>query len=237
MAKKSAYREKRRQQQQHRRQTIIIIVIVAALAVVALLILPNYLPVGEIASVTPQARPDAQGMTMGNPDAPVRIDVFEDFQCPSCRAFTENYEALLIANDIPSGRVYYVFHNWPFIGPESQQAANASMCANAQGRFWDYHDMLFANQTGENVGAFSDRRLVAFAEQLGLNMSDFNTCFDKNEYQAEIQKDYSEGKQMGVSGTPAVFVNGVQIVPGFIPSYDQIEQAINNAIGGTPIAP
>ncbi len=237
MAKRSAYREKHRQQQQRRRLTIIIVVSIAALAVVALLILPNYLPVGEVASVTPRARPDAQGMTMGNPDAPVRIDVFEDFQCPSCRAFTENYEPLLIANDIASGRVYYVFRNWAFIGPESLQAANAVMCANAQGRFWDYHDMLFANQTGENVGAFSDRRLVAFAEQLGLNMADFNACFDKNEYQAEIQNDYSEGKQMGVSGTPAVFVNSVQIAPGFIPSYDQIVQAIDDAIGGTPIAP
>jgi protein-disulfide isomerase len=237
MAKRSAYREKHRQQQQRRRQTIIIIVIVAALAVAALLILPNYLPIGEIASVTPRPRPDAQGTTMGNPDAPVRIDVFEDFQCPSCRAFTENYEPQLIANDISSGRVYYVFRQWPFIGPESLQAANASMCANAQGRFWEYHDMLFANQTGENVGAFSDRRLVAFAEQLGLNMSDFNSCFKSNDYQAEIQNDYSEGKQMGVTGTPAVFVNGVQIAPGFIPSYDQIVQAIDDAIGGTPIAP
>jgi protein-disulfide isomerase len=111
------------------------------------------------------------------------------------------------------------------------------MCANAQGRFWDYHDMLFANQTGENVGAFSDRRLVAFAEQLGLNMSDFNTCFNQNTYQSEIQSDYTEGTQRGVSGTPAVFINGVQLAPGFIPSYDQIVQAIDNAIGGTPAAP
>jgi protein-disulfide isomerase len=237
MAKRSAFREKRQQQQQRRRLTIIIIVTIAALAVVGLLILPNYLPIGEIASITTQPRPDAQGTSMGNTDAPVRIDVFEDFQCPSCRAFTENYEPLIIANDIASGRVYYVFRQWPFIGPESLQAANASMCANAQGRFWDYHDMLFANQTGENVGAFSDRRLAAFAEQLGLNMSDFNTCFKQDEYQADIEADYSEGKQMGVTGTPAVFVNGVQLAPGFIPSYNQIEQAINDAIGGTPIAP
>jgi protein-disulfide isomerase len=237
MAKRAALRDRRRQQQNRQRLTIVIIVIVAALAVVALLILPNMLPVGEIASITPQPRPDAQGTSMGNPDAPVRIDVFEDFQCPACRSFTENYEPLLMANDIPAGRAYYVFRQWPFIGPESLQAANASMCANAQGRFWDYHDLLFANQTGENVGAFSDRRLVAFAEQLGLNMSDFNTCFNQNTYQSEIQSDYTEGTQRGVSGTPAVFINGVQLAPGFIPSYDQIVQAIDNAIGGTPAAP
>jgi protein-disulfide isomerase len=237
MAKRSTYREKRRQQEQRRRLTILIIVVIAALAVAALLILPNYLPIGEIAAVTPQSHPDAQGTAMGNPDAPVRIDVFEDFQCPSCRAYTENYEPLIIANDVPMGRVYYVFRQWPFIGPESLQAANASMCANAQGRFWDYHDMLFTNQGTENGGGFSDRRLTAFAEQLGLNMTDFNTCFKKNEYQSEIQSDYSEGTKLGVSGTPAIFVNGVQIAPGFIPSYDDIERAINEAIAGTPIAP
>lgn len=237
MAKRSALREKRRQEQQRRQLTIIIIVTVAALAIVALLILPSLRPVGEITSITPQPRPDSQGTSMGNPDAPVLIEVFEDFQCPACRAFTENYEPLLIANDIPAGRVYYRFRHWPFIGQESLQAANASMCANAQGHFWDYHDMLFANQTGENVGAFADRRLVAFAEQLGLNMSDFNTCFNQNQYQSEIQNDYSDGSQRGVSGTPAVFINGVQLAPGFIPSYDQIVQAIDDAIGGTPVTP
>lgn len=237
MAKRSVLREKRRQQQQRQRLIIFIIVIVAALAVVGLLILPNYLPVGEIVSITPHPRPDAQGTSMGNPDAPVRIDVFEDFQCPACRRFTESYEPLLATNDIATGRVYYVFRHWPFIGPESHQAANASMCANAQGRFWDYHDILFANQTAENVGAYADRRLVAFAEDLGLNMREFNACFEDNVYRAEIQNDYSEGTRLGVSGTPAVFVNNVQLAPGFIPSYEQVAQAIDDVIAGTPLIP
>src|SRR3990172_2024529 len=237
MTKRSVLRDRRRRQQERQRLVIIIIIVVAALAVAGLLILPNFLPVGEIVSITPHPRPNAQGTSIGNPDAPVRIDVFEDFQCPACRAFTQNYEPKLIANDIPTGRVYYVFRQWPFIGPESHQAANASMCANAQGRFWDYHDMLFTNQTGENVGAFADRRLVAFAEDLGLNMSDFNACFNRNEYQAEIQSDYSEGTQLGVRGTPAGFVNGGQLSPGFIPSYDQIVEAIDSVIGVTPTAP
>jgi protein-disulfide isomerase len=237
MAKRAVIREKRRQQRTRQRLIVVIVIIVAALVVVGLLVLPNFTPVGEVVSITPQPHPDAQGMAIGDPDAPVRIDVFEDFQCPACRTFTENYEPLIVSNDVSAGRVYYVFRHWPFIGPESLQAANASMCANAQGRFWDYHDMLFQNQTGENVGAFADRRLVAFAENLGLNMSDFNACFRSNEYQAEIQSDYSEGTQLGVGGTPSVFVNGVQLSPGLIPSYDQIVEAIDSVIGVTPAAP
>ncbi len=81
------------------------------------------------------------------------------------------------------------------------------MCANEQGRFWDYHDMLFANWNGENQGAFADARLVAFADTLGLDMDAFNSCFDAQKYQDQVLSDTADGQALGVQGTPTLFVN------------------------------
>src|SRR3989304_850852 len=146
-------------------------------------------------AITPLDRPQANGLSMGNPDATVRIDVWEDFQCPMCVQFSESVERKLVDTYIAQGKVYYTFHQYPFIdrnvgGKESKQSANASMCANEQGRFWDYHDMLMANWIGEGKGGFSDKRLTSFAEMLGLDMVTFNSCFKSNKYQDLIDKDF-----------------------------------------------
>jgi protein-disulfide isomerase len=111
---------------------------------------------------------------------------------------------------------------------ESDQAANAAMCANEQDKFWEMQSILFANWNGENQGAFSNRRLQAMAESIGLDMDTFNNCFDANKYEAEIQADFDLGQQMGVSGTPAVFVNGQRVgQPRQVPSYEEITDAVN----------
>ncbi len=115
---------------------------------------------------------------------------------------------------------------------ESDQAANAAMCASEQDKFWEYHDYLFANWNGENQGSFNNKRLVAFAEALGLDMTKFNDCFSANRYRDVINKDLADGETAGVQGTPSVFVDGQILKPGFIPSYDEIAQAIDAAIAG-----
>jgi len=223
-----------RQQQRQRLITIGLIVLGAALVVFAV-VWPQLRSVGEIVTVTPAALPNADGLSVGEANAPVTIDVFEDFQCPACQFFTESIEPLVIQNLVASGQARYVFHNYPFLdgngagsSGESDQAANASMCANEQGKFWEMHSILYANLGGENQGAFSDRRLQAMAESVGLDMSEFNSCFSANEYEAEIQADFDLGQEMGVSGTPTVFVNGTQVgAPGRIASYDEIAAAVN----------
>jgi protein-disulfide isomerase len=103
------------------------------------------------------------------------------------------------------------------------------MCAADQNRFWDYHDILFANWDGENQGAFTDKRLVAFAEAIGLDMNAFSDCFNANQFQTEIEADLTAGRDTGISGTPSVLVNGRIISPGFVPSYEDISQAIEAA--------
>jgi protein-disulfide isomerase len=133
--------------------------------------------------------------------------------------------------------VYYVFRHYPFIDKntttkESYQAAKASMCASDQDAFWDYHDMLFVNWNGENQGAFNDKRLAAFAEALGLNIEQFNSCFKGDTYESEIDADYDQGLKYGVQGTPTVFVNSTAVTPGYVPSYEDLKAAIDAALAG-----
>jgi protein-disulfide isomerase len=235
VSKRQERRAKMQRQQQQQRLIVIGLIVLGAALVVLAIVLPQIRPVGEIITVTPAALPNADGLSLGDANAPVTIDVFEDFQCPACKTFTENTETLVIQNLVSTGQARYVFHNYPFLddstnplgGGESDQAANASMCANEQGKFWEMHSMLYANWNGENQSAFSDRRLQAMAESIGLDMSAFNSCFNANKYEAEIQADFDLGDQMGVSGTPTVFVNGNRVgQAGKVASYQEIVQAV-----------
>lgn len=234
------YKQERRQRhmKEQRRNTMILVLVAVAL-LVGVIALPSLIksakPVGDFTMITPEARSQAEGRGIGNPDAPVKIEVFEDFQCPACADFTHTTEKQIVADLIPTGQVYYFFRQYPFLdrgsSHESAQAANASMCALEQGRFWDYHDMLYGNQNGENLGGFADKRLVAFANSLGLDMKAFDSCFTENRYKAEIDKDLKDGGTLGVTGTPSLFVNGKIVNPGYIPSFDDVKKAVDTALG------
>lgn len=239
MSNKSA-RETRREkrQQEQRRQLIrnLLIIVGVVLLVLAGIWYSSTRPVGDIVSITPRDLPNPNGRQLGDPNAPVVVEVFVDFQCPACLLFTTDYEPAIIENYVKTGKVLFIVRFYPFIddrvaSKESDQAANASMCAAEQDRFWDYHDILFANQTGENIGAFSNRRLQAFAENLGLNMNEFNSCFEDSEYWDEISQDLALGDTRTVTGTPTVFVNN-QILPDF--SYVTIQNAIEAALATAP---
>lgn len=235
ISKRQERRERMQRQQQRQRLILIGLIVVGAALVVFALIWPQVKSVGEIITVTPAALPNANGLSLGEASAPVTIDIFEDFQCPACKAFTESTQPLIIENLVATGKARYVFHNYPFIdgngvgsGGESDQAANAAMCANEQGKFWEMQAILYANWNGENQGNLSDRRLQAMAESIGLDMNAFNACFNANKFESEIQADFNKGKDMGVNGTPTVFVNGTQVgQAGKIPTYDEIAQAVN----------
>ena len=193
--------------------------------------------VGTVYPITPRPRFMANGVAAGDPKVKARIDVYEDFQCPACREYTQSIEPQLMRNDVATGKVYYVFHSflvidqatWDSPKKESHQAANAAMCAADQNRFWDYHDILFNNWTGENAGDFTDPRLIAYAQSLNLDMKKFNACFKANSFKGNIDADIASGTKLGVEGTPSIFVNGVQVTPGYMPTYDLILQAIATA--------
>jgi protein-disulfide isomerase len=242
LSKREEIKAQRTRKKRRQRMITLLTVVGIIIGIVVIFATPTIInmlkPVGSIVAITPVPRPKENGKAIGDPNAKVKIVVYEDFQCPSCKEFTTVVEPKLMQSTyIPSGQVYYEFMQYPFIDQnsstkESHQAANASMCALAQGRFWDYHDILFANQSGENLGAFSDKRLQAYAESLGLSMNDFNKCFKDNTYSPEIEADFQQGVKAGVNSTPSVLLNGTEVSPGQIPTYDQIKTAIDAALAG-----
>lgn len=164
----------------------------------------------------------------GAPDAPVMVMEYADFQCPYCRQFAIGPERQLKADYIDQNKVRFVFRHMPFIGDESRWAAEAAECANEQGRFWDYHHKLFAEQTGENEGTFNLDNLKGFAADLNLNTEQFNQCLDSGKYRDKVQQEMIEGQRLGVNSTPTIFVNGQLIRRGS--DYEVLRTAIEAAL-------
>jgi protein-disulfide isomerase len=242
ISKRDAIKAQRTRKKRQKRMNTLIGVGVFILILILVLISPtiyNQLkPAGNFVRITPTVYPMENGMAIGNPNAKVKILAFEDFQCTSCKVYVDNVESkFLTSSYITSGEAYYEFMQFPFIDAnsvtkESHQAANASMCALAQGKFWEYNEILFANQGAENGGSFNNKRLVAFAESLGLDMTQFNQCFNADTYKAQIDAEYQQGVSMGVTGTPTIFVNGTQLVPGYVPTYQELTNAVDAALAG-----
>ena len=139
----------------------------------------------------------------GNPNAPVTIVEFSDFQCPYCqRAYTTIKEVLAKY----AGRVKLSYRDFPLrqIHEKAQIAAEASRCAGEQAKFWEYHDLLF-----DNFGKLDKPYLVDYAAQLGLNAKQFGECLASGKFNSQIEEDLQAGLQGGVGGTPAFFVNGI----------------------------
>ena len=217
MSKRQEMRVKRAQQERTQQILIIVGVAVIALAVALILILPTLKPVGTIVDAGKINRPQVNFNAMGDPNAPVKIIEYSDFQCPYCARFVKDTEQQLIDTYIATGKVYFEYHSFgEFIGTESARAAEAAYCAGDQGKFWELHDTIFANQTGENVGAFNDKRLTAFAEKIGVDKALFNDCFNNGKYKTMVTQDGAEARAAGVKATPSFVVNG-KLVEGAQP--------------------
>lgn len=149
---------------------------------------------------------------LGRPDAPVVIAEYGDFQCPSCGAFARSIEPLIKAAYVDTGIARLEWHDFAWIGQESRDAANAARCAGDHEAFWAYHDLLYARQAGENLGAFSKDRLKAFGDELGLDPTTFHACVDAGTYGRAVQADFAEVGRQGFSGTPTFVIGGRRIV-------------------------
>ena len=141
----------------------------------------------------------------GSEKAPVTVVKFEDFQCPFCKQVQPTFNELLSRYD---GKVRLVHKDLPLesIHPQARQAAEAARCASEQGKFWEYHDKLYANSpkaSGDN--------LRSYAKEIDLNVDSFDGCFTSGKYKAVVQQDLNEGAQLGLTGTPTIFINGREI--------------------------
>jgi protein-disulfide isomerase len=141
----------------------------------------------------------------GSEKAPVTIVKFEDFQCPFCKQIQPTVNALLSRYD---GKVRLVHKDLPLesLHPQARQAAEAARCAHEQGKFWEYHDKLYA--TAPKASADD---LQSYAKDVGLNAGSFDRCFASGKYKEVVQRDLNEGAQLGLTGTPTFFINGREI--------------------------
>lgn len=172
-------------------------------------------PADAFLAVGPQAAYAAP--VMGEPTAPVTVVWYSDFQCPFCAAWSRSVEPEFIKRYVDTGKAKLVMKNFQVRGPESRTAAQAAACAGEQGKFWQYHDFLYAHQRGENSGAFSSGNLKGFAPTLGLDTAAFGQCLDSGRYRAAIDADLSEGRGLGVTATPTFIINGGQRIVGAQP--------------------
>lgn len=162
------------------------------------------------------------GTRLGADDAPVRLTMFEDFQCPFCLRFTAQDEPVIIEEYVLGGKVQLEFRHFPVLRGESITAAIAAHCAAEQDRFWEYHRELFAIQadagqdTDEqlNVGRFEPAALVGVAEDVGLDPAAFEACVTSPDSAATVQADEAAAREAGLTGTPNFLVTiGGQTAP------------------------
>lgn len=210
-------------------------VVIGLIAVLGLVVISGGLGNDAAAVSEPDFAPPAEelrvGRSLGDPDAPVLVEAFEDPQCPVCGVFTERIEPLLIGADGPvaDGTAFFTYKDFAFIGPESFDGAVAMRVAEEMdGKFWDYHDVLYFNQGGENQGDFSTERLADMAELVGLDRERFIAELDDPKYLEAVEAEGAEGRERGVNSTPTIFVNG-QVVGRGVPSWEDLSAAIEAA--------
>lgn len=191
--------------------------VVVGLAVVAFALLSRpALPTDDISPpLTDVPVTLEEGRTLGSAAAPVKVDIWSDFQCPGCRQLATRVEPPLIGQFVASGTAQFVYHDAAFQGArvggsydESVESAAAARCAADQGKFWVMHDWIFANWNGENEGAFRAERLRRIAEAAGLDMAAYDTCMAAGDKQAAVRAETQQGLAAGVNQTPTVFING-----------------------------
>jgi protein-disulfide isomerase len=165
----------------------------------------------------------------GKADAKVTIIEFADFRCPYCEQFFSQTMPQIVQNYVNTGKVKFAFRNYAFLGSPSTVAADASECANDQGKFWAFHDYLYKNQPDEsNTTMYNTDTLTKEAVVLGMDGTKFSTCLSSKADDAKVQQDLADGQKAGVSGTPAFFINGT-FINGAEP-YSAFQTAIDAAL-------
>jgi protein-disulfide isomerase len=244
MSKRQQFREKRRRAEQRNRLIWIGLIVVGAVLVAFVLIYPQVRPVADVQPAASEARPNVNRNTTGDPNAPVKLVEFSDYQCPFCKRFWAETEPQIIDSYVRTGKVQFTYRsagNWVSShtpgSVESESAAMAAYCAADQNKFWEMHDALFTNnQDVEDQGAFTSRRLTAIAESVGLDMNAFNSCYSSQKYKSQADQDFKDATAAGIQGTPyfviTYTVNGqmqTATIDGAQP-FGAFQQALDQAL-------
>jgi protein-disulfide isomerase len=145
---------------------------------------------------------------LGNTHAPITLIEFGDYQCHFCNVFFHSTEEDILKNYVETGKVKMIFKDYNIIGPDSVNASHGAHCANDQGLFWEYHDILYSNWTGENNGWASSENLGKFAQEIGLDMDVWSECMSNGIHSQTILASNEDAKSLELTGTPAFFVIG-----------------------------
>jgi len=149
----------------------------------------------------------------GDPNAPITILEWGDYQCTFCYKFHQNTLDIINEDFIKTSKVKLVFKDYPLNGPDSLLASEASYCAQDQEKYWQYHDELYKNWGGERTGWITRESLNQFAMTINLNLKEFNNCLDNHTYKDHVNSHYQFGKEIGIDATPSFLVfNGDKII-------------------------
>jgi protein-disulfide isomerase len=240
--KKEAQRQERLKKEQQQRLRLLLIIVGGALLIVVAVILlrkTTTTKIADVIAVTAKNRTQVDANHTGDPNAPVKIVEYSDFQCPYCKNWADQTEQALLDAYVKTGKVYFTYRsmgnfvskNIGGTGTESRDAAEAAYCAGDQGKFWEMHDALFGNWQGEDVGSFALKRLAAIAGTIELDAKQFNDCLSSKKYRDQVNQDYQDGTAAGVNGTPSFVINGKLLTGGqpFETFKTEIEAALKGA--------
>lgn len=185
-------------------------------------------------AISPAELQSVQGISIGREDAPVTIYEFADFQCPGCGQFAAFVAPLIKERLVEPGLVRYVYYDFPLaMHPHAFLAARAGRCANELGRFWEYHDLVYARQASWSGLRDATDYFVELAGEAGLDQGEFESCLRSDRYAEEVTRSLRLGESLRVQGTPTLFVNMKQLQG--IPSFAELEAIVQQEIsGGTP---
>ncbi len=160
------------------------------------------------ANITMKTFLDNGSPILGDPNAKVTLVEFGDYQCHFCNVFFHSTEGDILKNYVETGKVKMIFKDYNIIGPDSVNASHGAHCANDQGLFWEYHDILYSNWTGENNGWASSENLLKFANDVELDVDKWSECMIKGMYSQTILASNEDAKSLELTGTPAFFIIG-----------------------------
>jgi len=178
--------------------------VITAIITTYYLLAPNETPQEE--KITTQSLIQNGSPIMGNPNAPITIVEWGDYQCTFCYKFHQSSKDALIEEYVKTGRINFVFRDFPLNGLDSVLAAQASYCADDQGKYWEYHDEIYKNWAGERTGWVTRQSLDQFANTVGLDLIQFNKCLDDKKYQQRVLENEKFGVKIGIKATPSFLI-------------------------------
>jgi protein-disulfide isomerase len=239
MTNRLAIREKRKKKRQRQRFTTILIVVGIVLIFSAALMVPTIQsavnPGGNFTVPDTIFRGVVNGNTAGDPDSPVSLKIYSDFGCGYCGDFALGPGIKIFEQYVATGKIFVEFNSvGSMMGhPNSITTAEAAYCAGDQNKFWDFHDILYANQADlfASINLKIDRILVAYADALGLNVEEFTDCIESGKYDQVISEDYTEALQADINSTPTFILNN-KVLLGNLP-FEEFQMEIERAISQT----